>query len=268
MHLLSVNEDGDFCLSAFAGDGIPSYAILSHTWETDDQEVTYQDLKNGKGKDKNGFRKIRFCGDQAIRDGLRYFWVDSCCIDRSSSAELSEAINSMFRWYQDAAKCYVYLSDLSADLFFNHANISSPNPKEIALGKCKWFTRGWTLQELIAPTSVEFFSQDHQQLGSKKSLELEIHNITGIPIRALHGHPLSQFSFNNRISWAVNRRTSVEEDEAYSLLGILDISLPAIYGEGKERALFRLSEAIEKRHEFDIFKECSLNLPTLLVQDC
>src|SRR6266516_3674043 len=114
MRLLECNSTGEFSLTKdFGGDDVPRYAILSHTWGVDTEEVTFKDLMDGTGKSKAGYNKIRFCGEQTGRDGMRYFWVDTCCIDKSNNNELSEAINSMFRWYRDAAKCYVYLSDVS-----------------------------------------------------------------------------------------------------------------------------------------------------------
>jgi hypothetical protein len=114
MRLLEYNNDSEFSLTEdFVSSKIPEYAILSHTWGADTEEVTYRDLIDGTGKDKIGYKKIRFCGEQARRDGLQYFWVDTCCIDKSNAVELQEAINSMFRWYRNAAKCYVYLSDVS-----------------------------------------------------------------------------------------------------------------------------------------------------------
>jgi heterokaryon incompatibility protein (HET) len=242
MRLLSANIDGSFSLTSFFGKPSPSYAILSHTWEVDDQEVTFHDLANALGSGKSGYRKIQFCSEQAKKDGLQYFWVDSCCIDKSSSAELSEAINSMFRWYRDAAKCYVYLSDVST----RKRSRSSKPLWELAFRQSRWFTRGWTLQELLAPRSVEFFSRDTTQLGNKDSLEQQIHKITGIAINALRGH-LSQFSDDERMSWAEKRETTREEDQAYCLMGIFDVSLPVIYGEGKKNALKRLQDAINHR---------------------
>ena len=199
----------------------------------------------GTGKSKAGYVKIRFCGKQAASDRLQYFWVDTCCIDKSSSAELTEAINSMFRWYHDAAKCYVYLSDvLTPNL---HANdYVSQLIWESAFYKSKWFTRGWTLQELIAPSLVEFFSLEGKRLGDKKSLQRQLHEVTGIAIQALQGSPLSQFPVTQRMSWAEKRETKREEDGAYSLLGIFDIHMPLIYGEGKKKAFIRLKEEIDK----------------------
>jgi Heterokaryon incompatibility protein (HET) len=251
MRLLKAEEDGEFSLIEFIGDKIPRYAILSHTWGADGEEVTYQDLTRGTGQRKAGYQKIRFCGKQAATDGLQYFWVDTCCIDKSSSAELQEAINSMFRWYHDAGKCYVYLSDVSISGSSENGQFSQET-WEPAFQKSRWFTRGWTLQELIAPASVEFFSVEGERLGDKKSLERQIHDITGITPQALQGGPLSHFGVDKRMSWAAKRETKREEDAAYSLLGIFDIHMPLIYGEGRKKALARLQKEIKdtsKHHE-------------------
>ncbi|EGR45412.1 uncharacterized protein TRIREDRAFT_41660, partial [Trichoderma reesei QM6a] len=219
---------------------VPQYAILSHTWGPDDEEVVFKDVENGTGMNKAGYSKIRFCADQASRDGLKHFWVDSCCIDKSDSVELSEAINSMFRWYSNAARCYVYLSD-----------VSIANPEEASELKLlyewgnnfensRWFTRGWTLQELLAPKTVEFFTKEGWMLGNKGLLAQKIHVITGIAIPALLGQPLSTFTVEERLGWAEKRSTTREEDWAYSLLGIFGIFMPLIYGEGKGNATRRL----------------------------
>jgi hypothetical protein len=238
MHLLKL-DDGKPVLTRFLAGNIPSYAILSHTWEADDQEVTFKDLTNGVRLNKLGYGKIRFCGEQARKDGLQYFWVDSCCIDKSSSAELQEAINSMFRWYRNAVKCYAYLAD-----------VPSIDIGQQAFSRSRWFTRGWTLQELLAPRELEFFSQEGLKLGNKQSLELQIHETTGIPVQALRdiGGSVSQFSVEERMSWAAKRSTTVEEDQAYCLLGIFDTYLPLIYGEGKEHAFRRLRREISIQH--------------------
>jgi hypothetical protein len=240
MRLLSANANGSFTLTTFAGNQIPSYAILSHTWEEDDQEVTFQDITTASASNKMGYRKIQFCRGKAETDGLRYFWVDSCCIDKSSSSELTEAINSMFRWYQDAAKCYVYLSDVVKPLWTS------------AFMQCRWFTRGWTLQELLAPRTVEFFTRDGEWIGDKVSLERQIHEITGIAVRALQGIPLAQISNEERRAWSANRQTTIEEDQAYCLLGIFGIHMPLIYGEGKRNAFRRLQEEIDKASSEDV----------------
>jgi hypothetical protein len=242
MRLLRYTDGGEFSMSEFFGGDIPRYAILSHRWEA--EEVTLKNLIDGTGKKLAGYGKIQFCGEQARRDGLQYLWVDTCCIDKSNSTELAEAINSMFRWYYNAAKCYVYLSDVSRPLF--DVGDKSNESWESTFPKSRWFTRGWTLQELIAPRSVEFFSKEGEMIGNKKSLERLLSDITGIPVQALRGSSLSDFSVTTRMSWAESRETTLEEDMAYSLLGIFDVNLPVIYGEGKKRALKRLHEEIFK----------------------
>jgi hypothetical protein len=243
MRLLRLKDGGKFSLVEFVDDDIPRYAILSHTWGPDDEEVTYKDLVDGTGTSKAGYNKIRFCGKQAANDSLQYFWVDTCCIDKSSSSELSEAINSMFRWYHNAAKCYVYLPDVSVNSSVE--NTSSLQGWKPIFRLSRWFTRGWTLQELLAPTSVDFFSAEGERLGDKNSLWQEIHDVTGIPIQALQGSPLSQFDVGERMSWAEKRETKRKEDMAYCMLGIFDIHMPLIYGEGREKAFIRLRKEIE-----------------------
>src|SRR5467141_2342887 len=248
MRLLKLNDSGEFDLTKdlLVNDDIPCYAILSHTWGPDTEEVSFKDMMDGTAKSKvPGYNKIRFCGEQARRDGLQYFWIDTCCIDKSSSTELQEAINSMFRWYRDAAKCYVYLADVPR-LALDTDSQSSQLPWEWSFRKSRWFTRGWTLQELGAPAIVEFFSEEGEQLGNKESLERHIHEVTGIPVKALRGGPLSDFSVPERILWAEKRETTREEDKAYSLLGIFDVYMPLIYGEGIENAFKRLREEMDK----------------------
>ncbi|KAH6703057.1 putative vegetative incompatibility protein HET-E-1 [Leptodontidium sp. MPI-SDFR-AT-0119] len=242
MRLLQCDNDGDFSLTEFAENDIPKYAILSHRWGAG--EVTYHDLLDGTGKSKAGYGKIQFCGEQARRDGLQYFWVDTCCIDKSNAVEYQHAINSMFRWYRDATKCYVYLPDVSRprSVLADNTNESW----ESSFRKSEWFRRGWTLQELIAPASVDFFCKDRELLGNKVSLERHICEVTGIPARALRGSRLSDFTVAERMSWTECRETTYKEDKAYSLLGIFDVYMPLIYGEGKDRALARLREEIDK----------------------
>ena len=198
MRLLERKNDDELSLTRDIIDNIPPYAILSHTWGADTEEVTFRDLTDGTGKDKTGYSKIRFCGEQARHDGLRYFWVDTCCIDKSNNTELAEAINSMFRWYRNAAKCYVYLSDVPRDAPNTEDAFCQP-PWESAFCKSRWFTRGWTLQEFITPKSMEFFSRFWEQLGSKASLVTMIQEITGIPDKALQGVPLSDFTVAERM---------------------------------------------------------------------
>lgn len=249
MRLLKLNSGGQISLTGELFDDIPPYAILSHTWGSDDDEVTFNDLNNGSAENKKGYGKIRFCGEQARKNGLEYFWVDTCCIDKSYGPELQEAITSMFRWYRHADQCYVYLSDVSVN---NEGKDGTGKRWKPAFRKSRWFTRGWTLQELIAPKVVEFFSHEGDLLGSKNSLQQLIHEITQIPIEALRGDPLSDFSVNARLRWAENRVTKRQEDRAYSLMGIFDVFMLLIYGEG-EHAFVRQQKKIDNlsRTELD-----------------
>jgi hypothetical protein len=244
MRLLKQNDSGEFSLTNDLINNIPPYAILSHTWGADTEEVTFRDLTDGTGMSKAGYRKLQFCGEQAKRDKLEYFWVDTCCIDKSSSSELTEAINSMFRWYRNADRCYVQLTDVSKGDCVEPGRPRSTWKSDFR--KSRWFTRGWTLQELIAPASVEFFSSEGVRLGDKKSMEQQVHEITGISIQALRGDSLSTFSFNERMSWAKQRNTTRKEDKVYSLLGIFDVHMPLLYSEGEEKAFNRLKEEINK----------------------
>ncbi|KAH7012389.1 vegetative incompatibility protein HET-E-1 [Macrophomina phaseolina] len=237
MRLLRRNSDGELSLTRDLRreDTIPPYATLSHTWGADAEEVKFEDLRCGTGKDKPGYRKIQLCAEQARRDGLQYFWVDTCCIDKANKVELSQAINSMFRWYRDATRCYVYLSD------FYGSEFDGSNFR-----RSRWFTRCWTLQELLAPALVEFFSHQWQRLGDKTSLMQHIHEATGIPHSALEGAPLAMFGDNERLSWTEHREATREEDKAYSLLGIFGVYISPLYGEGIGRAFGRLHCEIEK----------------------
>ncbi|KAH8758016.1 heterokaryon incompatibility protein-domain-containing protein [Diaporthe sp. PMI_573] len=240
MRLLERDASGEIHhTSDFLDHEIPRYAILSHTWGA--EEVLFQDLKDGTGKNKLGYDKIRFCAGQAWKDGLEFCWVDTCCIDKPNNTELQEAINSMFRWYRDAAKCYVFLSDVSTS---SGDAVDEPSWGP-SFRKSRWFTRGWTLQELIAPVSVEFFSREGVRLGTRKSLEHDIHNITGLPLAVLRGNPLSHFSISERLAWAEKRDTTKKEDRAYSLLGLFGIHMAPLYGEGEPGAFRRLRKKIE-----------------------
>jgi hypothetical protein len=245
MRLLRRDPSGEFSLTEHTDQNVPVYAILSHTWG--EEEVIFQDVETGTGKSKAGWKKIEFCAKQAAADGLEYFWVDTCCIDKKNAVELSTAINSMFRWYQKAARCYAYLTDVSKQDGGQHGQ---PNAAwEPAFRKSRWFTRGWTLQELIAPKQVDFFSSEGMKLGSKSTLESMIHEITGISRNALQGDALSDFPIEERISWTKHRHTTIEEDKAYCLLGIFDVSIALIYGEGGEKAFLRLQQNIHRSYK-------------------
>ncbi|RDW83444.1 vegetative incompatibility protein HET-E-1 [Coleophoma crateriformis] len=249
MRLLQHNNDGEFSLTKdFVSSEIPEYAILSHTWGPEAEEVTYRDLIDGTGKNKAGYEKIRLCGELARRDRLGYFWVDTCCINKANYAELQYALNSMFRWYRKATRCYVYLSDvLSPPLGINAE--SNAQAWDSEFWQSRWFTRGWTLQELLAPRSVEFFSREGLRLGNKNELKQHIQGITSIPTAALEGAPLSLFSVDERFSWMERRQTTLEVDRVYSMLGILDIKMPLLKDTEAATAFGRLREAIDKREK-------------------
>jgi hypothetical protein len=186
---------------------LPKYAILSHTWRHG-EEVSFQEMSSKDRELKKGFAKIKITCRVALMDDLDYAWVDTCCIDKSSSAELSEAINCMYQWYSDAKRCYVYLDDLAAgpDLEKN-------------LSDCRWFTRGWTLQELLAPNKasrVRFYDKDWNYRGSKQRLSSIISTCTGIREEVLLKKvALKDCSVAERMSWAASRKTTRTEDKAY-----------------------------------------------------
>jgi hypothetical protein len=205
------------------------YAILSHTWRED--EVTYADMQTPLCRQKRGWTKIEYTCAEAKRRGLEWAWVDTCCIDKSSSSELSESINSMFRWYQEAAVCFVYLDDFDG----------LPSLKD-----CRWFERGWTLQELLAPCAVDFYDGDWTLIGTRDTMTKEIAEKTLIDIGTLRMRKrISASSVARRMSWASYRKTTRIEDKAYCLLGIFGVNMPLLYGEGT-RAFVRLQEEILK----------------------
>lgn len=238
MRLLRADDEKGFSLSDVRrGEEIPKYAVLSHTWSLEEQEVTFEDIKNGTGTKKEGYAKLRFCCQQAKQDGLEYFWVDTCCINKSDSTELNEAIKSMFRWYSRAEKCYAFLSDVTTR---KHGRNETDREWQSQFRASKWHRRGWTLQELLAPRKVEFWSRDHVKLGDKSSMEQVLHEITSIPYAALRGVHLSSFDPTSIKAWSFGRETLLEEDQAYCLMGLFDVSIPPIYGEGRAKAMERL----------------------------
>jgi hypothetical protein len=225
-------------LGEFLENATPAYAILSHTWEK--EEVSYQDMQGPNAKKKAGYAKIQKCYERAARDGYEYVWIDTCCIDKSSSAELSEAINSMYVWYKNAETCYAYLADLEP----SEGALRLLSKAQESFKKSRWFTRGWTLQELIAPAKVEFYAKDWSPLGTKASRHSVLSEITGIDELTLIGvRELREVSIAKRMSWASKRVTTRVEDIAYCLIGIFGVNLPLLYGEG-ERAFVRLQEEI------------------------
>ena len=218
------------------------YAILSHVW--DDKEDTFQELHGlsrlpVKDRWSQMSSKTRNCCTYAASLGFQWVWIDTCCIDKSSSAELSEAINSMYRWYAGAELCIVFLQDVS--------DSEDPLAPDSTFHRSKWFTRGWTLQELIAPRNVVFVSESWRSLGTKARLASALEDITLIDLAVLQDRSLLfDVSIARRMSWAAYRQTTRVEDEAYSLMGLFQVNMPTIYGEGRN-AFRRLQEAILKK---------------------
>ncbi|PVI01880.1 HET-domain-containing protein [Periconia macrospinosa] len=244
---------------SFEGDSVPPYAILSHTWGS--EEVTYQDAiamiqRRNEDRDaaheKKGFLKINLTCNQANYDGLEWVWIDTCNIDKTSSSELSEAINSMFQWYRRAAICYVYLEDINYEELEPSEGVVRQRVE--VLRKARWFYRGWTLQELLASERIYFFgaAPENDQwlfIGSKESESKYLETITGID-RSVLDDPdlLPTVSVARRMSWAARRQTTRSEDIAYCLLGVFQVNMPLLYGEGAN-AFIRLQEEIIKNTE-------------------
>ena len=204
----------------FTEKEIPEYAILSHRWEA--QESSFQDARDRRNLRSTGWKKIQgFCAF-ARKRGWEYAWADTCCIDKTSSSELSEVINSMYTYYRNAEQCYAYLNDIPGNL--DH------EAKIEALRRSKWFTRGWTLQELLAPEELYFLDRNWKMIGSKRGLSDVLSEITGIEDVA-NVHP-PKISVATRMSWASRRECTREEDHAYCLMGIFGINMPLLYGEG------------------------------------
>ncbi|KAK3316814.1 heterokaryon incompatibility protein-domain-containing protein [Apodospora peruviana] len=224
-------------LEYFVNPDKGSYAILSHTWG--DGEVSFQEYRaREEFQHKEGMDKINMTCVLASAWGLQYAWVDTCCIDKQSSAELSEAINSMFQWYKGSAVCFAYLSDLSHNVDFQDS---------AGFPACNWLKRGWTLQELIAPEHVEFYDQAWTKRGTKIENEGFIAETTRIDGKVLRDSAvLSLTPVAKRMFWASARKTTRIEDLAYCLMGIFDIHMPMIYGEGS-KSFMRLQEEIAKQ---------------------
>jgi len=256
MWLLRTDKLDSLVLVEFPEEWAPTYAILSHTWG--EEEVTFQDIQAlGRSKwsravsqtrfaiqAKRGLVKIQRAAALAAKHGYGYIWVDTCCIDKTSSAELSEAINSMYRWYKRASVCYTYMEDVK-----HGCHDSGGRLFHLQCQHSRWFRRGWTLQELIAPGDVMFYGADWGYLGSKahdEDIRISLAFITGIDVRILEGiiQP-SEVSIATRMKWASRRETTRLEDMAYSLMGLFNVNMPLLYGEGG-KAFIRLQEEILK----------------------
>ncbi|KAI6110362.1 heterokaryon incompatibility protein-domain-containing protein, partial [Pisolithus thermaeus] len=239
------------------------YAILSHRWG-DGSEVTYDEMtglaamkpqKRDNVRERDGYQKIIKSCEQAKKDGYKWMWIDTCCIDKRSSAELSEAINSMYRWYRNAQKCYVYLNDVVESIFPTEQDFSKFGRSN---GWPEWFSRGWTLQELIAPTEVEFFNNSWVSIGTKRDLTSSLEVITRIPEMVLKYEQVLRSTSTRPgvahiMSWAAHRKTTRVEDRAYSLMGLFGVNMPMLYGEGS-KAFQRLQlEIIRVSSDHSIF---------------
>lgn len=208
------------------------YAILSHRWGSNEDEVSYQEMTSDKDiSQKKGYVKIREFCSIALQSGYRYGWCDTCCINKGNSSELAESINSMFMWYKMSSLCVVYLADVPTVQFEDS----------------EWFTRGWTLQELIAPRTLSFYNGHWEFVGTKLNLLGILSSKTCVPSNVL-GNLVEPYtcSVAQRMSWAAHRVTQRVEDRAYSLLGLFEINMPMIYGE-REKSFLRLQQNIARQ---------------------
>ncbi|KAI1498407.1 heterokaryon incompatibility protein-domain-containing protein [Biscogniauxia marginata] len=239
------------------GDDVPPYTVLSHTWG--DDEVTFEDMSRSETRTKKqGWDKIvNFCR-RAAADGWEYGWIDTCCINKTDASELGEAINSMFRLYEESEVCYAYLTDVPPKYALSpsasdargvneedRSNNNNKVPWKWYFRSSKWFTRGWTLQELLAPSFLLFLDWNWDDIGSREAWATEVHAATGIETKQLWD--FKSCSIATKLSWASGRRTTRVEDRAYSLLGLLGVNMPLIYGEGK-RAFVRLQHELIRAH--------------------
>ena len=227
----------------------PEYAILSHRWVG--VEVTFDMLNSADWRASNldtpQMKKIKGACTKARerKPPLKWLWVDTCCIDKTSSEELTTSLNSMFAWYYRATVCYAYLYDVP--------DLKSLDPKQ-SNRKSVWFERGWTLQELLAPRNMEFYTQDWNLMGTREGLADILHLVTGIDKRYLTGASnFKEVSVATRMSWMAGRTTTNVEDIAYSMLGLLNVNMPIVYGEGA-KAFIRLQRTLmENSNDESIF---------------
>ena len=242
MHLLNTSTRK---IQEFSPGRIPPYVILSHRWE--DKEITYKDLTEPKQDPSKleGWTKLDSFCSLVRQDGWEWAWMDTCCIDKSSSAELSEAINSMYQWYRQAGFCIAYLADIS--IVKDETGIERKR-----FWKSEWFKRGWTLQELLASREVVFYDRSWKAIGTRTRLKAHVSRATHINTHHLSAP--SEASVAAKMSWASDRQTSRPEDIAYSLLGLFDVNMPLLYGEGEYKAFQRLQyEIVRSRRDESIF---------------
>lgn len=257
MRLLSVHT---LEFREYHGDDVPKYAIASHRWYAG-SEATLKDVRRKRNTETTGFLKV-LAFTRYVREhisGIDWIWIDTCCIDQKSSQEVSEAINSMFKWYSNAEVCLAYLADVERIEDVAHSD---------------WWSRGWTLQELLAPRTVVFLTRDWQVAGSKggdrcnaalkcgNSVEASIASLTGIPLPVLRDYEASEgIGVQQKLAWTDKRNTTREEDLSYCLFGIFGVAIGANYGEGKERARHRLLREIAMTRDASVFLEGSVAPP-------
>lgn len=233
-------------LHEFLNESVPTYGILSHTW-VENEEVSYQEMSNlsPSVKARSGYQKIINCADTIKELGYDYVWIDTCCIDKSSSAELSESINSMYKWYNDSKVCLVYMVDVHRDASLDARAVEKAKHLERYphIQTSRWFTRGWTLQELIAPTNVIFYDSGWHFIANIQDIAKEMEQFTGIPVPVLLYGITESYCVAEKMKWASKRRTTRREDMAYCLLGLFDINMPLLYGE-RDKAFERLQKEI------------------------
>lgn len=232
MHLLNTQT---LKLEHYNSEYDVPYCTLSHRWLPGDQEMSYQETGDIHASSKRGAVKVRAACSVARGMAYRYIWVDTCCIDKTSSAALSEAINSMYRYYQRGQKCLAYFADSRAG-------------DNMSFERSKWFTRSWTLQELLAPPEVVFYDARWAPVGTRTLLRSWISAAANIDESALDGGTPQRFSIAERMSWAARRSAARTEDIAYSLMGLFDVNMPMLYGEGA-KAFTRLQEEIIKHSD-------------------
>ena len=250
----------NFERSAFAHN-IPQYAILSHRWEA--EEMRYRDyqpalLRGSRRQDRRhkfwpSVRKIQGACARARQQGLGYIWIDSVCIDKSSSEELRFSISSMFNWYHDATLCITFLGDVSGKRRGNDVFRSDCVERRKTGQASLWFERAWTLQELLAPQSMAIFDRDWRYIGTRDGLARSISKVTGIDRRYLLDKGCRSLAFREasvatKMSWMAGRTATFIEDIAYSLQGIFGISMEPVYGEGPN-AFIRLQELLMMRSD-------------------
>ncbi|QIX01517.1 hypothetical protein AMS68_007034 [Peltaster fructicola] len=223
------------------------YAILSHRWIEEEvgDEITFATLEHAKtngptSRQAASWSKMEKACEQARNDRLKYIWIDTICIDKNDIQELGRSLNSMFDWYARAKICYVYLQDAKRTIQRAGTNYYS-----------EWFERGWTLQELLAPSEMVFYDMDWCRLGTRTELAPHLSNASKIDVDYLkRPGSFREASVATKMSWMAGRSTKYVEDITFSMLGILNVKLPYIPAEGAQ-AFFRLQSELLKSEAFD-----------------